>query len=233
MKKILLLISVFSAVSLFSQSIGDDQSYLDDDFWLFKMNLANCIIKKDTTALSNLLYDKVLDCWDAYGCAGKNGCPKEQFINTFFGDEKSKEWDVLKKIVQFGFYRRIDSTKYEHVEDKMDKHVFQGPSFSYNNWQPSKILVLAENLNVRAAPSTDSKVLTTVSYGEYNSETEETGYISIFFGDKMEWVKIYLKDGTVGYVAKKFTSEFIDRTLTVGRINGNWKIISYYCHLNI
>jgi hypothetical protein len=137
--------------------------------------------------------------------------------------------------VQFGFYRTIDTTKYKHIDEKMDSIVFKGPSFLQNTLdeKSTKTFVLAKNLNLRAKPSINSKVLKTISYGAYNCETEETGYISVYFGNQIEWIKLILKDGTTGYVSRKFTSEYLDRTVTIAKVNGKYLIVSYFCHLNI
>jgi hypothetical protein len=97
MRNIIYITLFFLSTSVLAQSISNDQSYLDNDFWEFKIRLANCTINKDKVALSELLSDKVLDCWDAYDCAGFSGCDKENFIQTFFDNEKVKIGTFLKK----------------------------------------------------------------------------------------------------------------------------------------
>ncbi|PQJ79150.1 hypothetical protein BTO18_08195 [Polaribacter porphyrae] len=218
-----------------SQSISNDESYLDNDFWEFKIRLANCVIKKDKEALKNLLYDKVLDCWDAFDCAGPEGCNKEQFINTFFKTKKSKHWDILQKSIQIGFRKVVDTTNYKHINIKRDTVVFEAPSFSkdFVTNDASKVIILAENLNLRKNPTLKSTILTKISYGAYNCEIDENGSITTYFGDKIEWIKISLNDGVTGYVSKKFTSAYLDRKIKVAKINGEWKIIMYLCNLNI
>lgn len=80
MKNIIYITLFFLSTSVFAQSISNDQSYLDSDFWEFKIRLANCTINKDKVALSELLSDKVLDCWDAHNCAGFPRGDKAAFI---------------------------------------------------------------------------------------------------------------------------------------------------------
>lgn len=232
---IVLLVCILFCNIIFSQSLSNDESYLDNDFWKFKVRLANCTIKKDKEELKDLLSDKVLDCWDAFDCAGPDGCNKEQFINTFFNDKQSKHWDILQRTIQFGFSRILDTTNYKNINTTRDSLVFEAPSFSKKSFREdaSKVIILAENLNLRAKPSINSEIITKVSYGVYNCKTDESESTVIYFQDNIEWIKISLKNGTTGYISKKFTSKYLDRTIRVAKIKGKWKLIMYYCNINL
>jgi hypothetical protein len=235
MKKGVILICILFFNHINSQSITNDESYLDNDFWEFKIQLANCTIKKDKEALKKLLYYKVLDCWDAYDCAGPEGCDKEQFINTFFNNKESKHWEILQKSIQIGFRKVTDTINYKHINTKRDPVVFEAPSFSkhFKNIDAAKVIIIAENLNLRAKPTLKSAVLAQISYDAYNCETDENGSITTYFGDTMEWIKVSLNNGIRGYVSKKFTSAYLDRKIKVAKINGEWKMIMYRCNFNI
>lgn len=234
MRSLFFFIFLFLYNSSYAQSITNDESYLDDSFWKFKITLANTVIKKDKEKLKDLLYNKILECWDAFDCAGSEGCNKEKFIDIFFDENENKNWEILKNIVKIGFSRKIDTTNYKHINEKRDSIIFVGPSFNKElSNENSKIIVLAENLNVRFKPSLNSKIITTISYGAYECELNQNGAIVEYFGNKISWIKVKLSNGTEGYIAKKFTSAFLDRTVKVAKINNEWKLIVYYCNLEI
>jgi hypothetical protein len=125
----------------------------------------------------------------------------------FFDNEKNENWHVFKKILQFGFYQTIDTITYKHINKKMDPIVFRGLSFLKKTMdeKPTKIFVVVESLLFKIKPSINSRILKTISYGEYNCENNETGYVSVYLDNHIEWLKLILKDGTTGYVFKEFT----------------------------
>gem|GEM_PF-2955173 len=44
----------------------------------------------------------------------------------------------------------------------------------------------------------------------------------------LDWLKIRLANGQFGYIAKKYSSEFIYDTLLVSLVEGKWKITAFY-----
>lgn len=228
MKQIVYLAFLFIPfISLSQHSIQDD-SYLDQSFIEFKVKLEYSIYKKDKNLLKALLYDKVLDCWDSFDCAGFDGCDKNEFISTFFEDSLSPHWQMLKQVVRYGYSRRKDTTHYIHITEPRDTLVFNAPS--YSTPEAGKVMILAENLNVRKEPNSNSKILKTISYATYPCSTDESGYVKLYANN---WIKLKFKDDTFGYVASQFTSETIDRDLKIAKINGEWKIIEYFCNMDI
>ena len=191
----------------------NDESFIDETFWDFKVTLENCVLNKDKKALKNKLNDNVIECWDAFDCAGKDGCDKNSFIDIFFKDSNSEHWNILKRIIRFGFKKIEDSKGY----------YFVGPSYTEKD---TLVIVLADSLNVRKEPSLQSKVLKTVSYGYYQCATDESG-LPIIFNDS--WYKLIFENGEVGYISKEFTNKVIDRRLKVAKVHGVWKITEYYC----
>ncbi|WP_408040884.1 SH3 domain-containing protein [Tenacibaculum amylolyticum] len=213
MMKTLFFTSLFIISYLPIHGQINDESFTDETFWDFKVTLANCVLIKDRNALKNKLNDKVIECWDAFDCAGQGGCDKNNFMNIFFKDGNSKHWNILKQIIRFGFKKMEDSTGY----------YFIGPSYTEKDLS---IIVLANNLNVRNKPSIQSKVLKTISYGYYQCTTDESGLPIIF---NNSWYELIFENGETGYISKKFTTKAIDRQLKIAKVNGVWKITEYYC----
>lgn len=228
MKKILYITILFIPFLSLSQNPIKDESYLNESFIEFKVKLEYSIQKKDKHLLKELLYDKVLDCWDSYNCAGFDGCDKNDFINTFFDDSLSLHWNMIRQVVRYGFARNSDTVNYKHITEPRDSLIFYAPS--YSTIKVGNVMILAENLNVRKEPNTNSKILKTISYKIYPCYTDDTGFVTIYNED---WIKLKFDDGISGFVSWKFTSEKINRNLKIAKINDEWKIIEYFCELNI
>lgn len=171
--------------------------------------------------------DTILECWDSFNCAGYEGCDKNDFINIYFKDSLSPHWKTLKKVVKYGFSRYKDTTNYKHIKQPRDTLIFKAPSYSL---EIGEIMILAENLNVREQPNINSKVLKKISYNSYSCQVNDTGYVKIY---NDSWIKLKFDDGTQGFVSENYTSEIIDRNLKVAKINGEWKIVEYFCQVNI
>ena len=175
--------------------------------------MENCVLNSDKDSLEKILSDKVIECWDAFDCAGLEGCDKKMFIDIFFKNSDSKHWNMLKQILRCGFKKVEDSTGY----------YFVGPSYTERE---HSIIVLAENLKVRNEPSLQAKVLRTVSQGYYPCATDESGFANIY---NDSWLKLLFDNGETGYILKELTNKAIDRRLKVAMVNGVWRITEYYC----
>ena len=227
MKKILSILIIILSFCAFSQNSICDESYLDESFLDFKIHLEYSIVKKDKVLLKKLVSDTILECWDSFDCAGLEGCDKNDFINIYFNDSLSAHWRTLKKVVKYGFTRTRDTINYKHIKKNRDTLIFVAPSYSL---KLGEIMVLAENLNVRKRPDINSKILKTVSHNKYSCELWDNGYVREYNND---WIKLKFNDGTEGFVNVIYTSQIIDRNLKVAKINGHWKVIEYFCQMDI
>lgn len=75
-----------------------------------------------------------------------------------------------------------------------------------------------------------AKIIQQVSYEKFTCNLRgdlqnETTYQTV---DGLEWIEIKLKKGRVGYVAEKYCSCSLDKELTVAKVKGEWKIISFF-----
>ena len=91
------------------------------------------------------------------------------------------------------------------------------------------MVILASNLIVREKPSSNSTIIDNISYGLYEPVFDENdNVITVTSKDKIDWVKIKLPNENHGFVAKKYTSEYLFYTLVVSKVNGKWLITEFY-----
>lgn len=220
---IYILIGLFCLTA--NAQLISDESYLDSDFLKFKNDLLNCVIKKDTTKLKEFLAEKVFESND--GC-GYPGCSKEEFIKYYFNESSEQSWNDMFKIIRFGFIREKDENPERIVPH--DSTIFYGPSYLKNVDTDNEIIVLGENVNIREKPSLKAKVIRTATFEKFKCDcniltTKKTTYQII---DGINWLEIKLSSGEIGYVASELTSYDMIKEMTIAKVNGKWKIISFY-----
>lgn len=224
MKTILTFFAIFLNLSLFGQFIHD-QSYLDESFWKFKIKLENAILNKDTVQLKPLLANRIFESKDVCGLPG---CTKEEFMLYYFRSGSEFAWNEMESIIRFGFKRIIDENPQNIIPH--DSLVFQGPSYLNKFNSEKEVLILAENVNVRERPSLKSKILRQASYETLKCDCSIYKSTSSTFQtiEGIDWLEVYLEDNTKGYVAAKYTSYNFIKEMTIAKINGKWKIISFF-----
>jgi hypothetical protein len=52
-----------------------------------------------------------------------------------------------------------------------------------------------------------------------------------YFGEGKQWYRVMLRDGKTGFIIEDFVSASLNRELSVKKINGEWKIISFFSQL--
>jgi len=224
LKRIIITILIFISYQSFGQLISDE-SYKDESFWKFKTKLESCVIQQDTSCLKEFLADRIHES-NEYGT---RGCSKDEFIGYYFRNgEDEIVWEEMQKIIRFGFHRFESQTL--ELPIKHDKISFQAPSYLKAINPELEIIILGENVNIREKPSLKAKIIKQTSFEKFNCDcdiftTKETTFQK---NNGIEWLEIYLSDGQIGYVAAKFTSYLIFKEMTISKVNGEWKIISYY-----
>lgn len=223
MKEIFALLTITFCLSVQAQLIEDD-SYLDAEFVVFKSKLVQAVNAQDSLALSDLMADTIFGIKDACGTLG---CSKEVFFSSSFQVRNPSSWEELSQILRFGFKRKWQGHPYGL--DGKKSLVFQAPSYLEKFDYGETIAILAENVNVRKDPSTTSEIIGSISYDtvscncQFAMEEDDKVFSEV---DNFFWVKIILADGRVGYVAEKLTSNVISKEISIGKVNGEWKIIS-------
>ncbi|MDX1350593.1 MAG: hypothetical protein R3279_10115 [Putridiphycobacter sp.] len=226
MKNISIILSAF-CIQFSSQGEVSTDSILHDDFQNFKTQLEICAKQRDSALLSDLLHHRVLECWDAFDCAGEEGCLKSDFTRIFFSDTSSKEWETLSRLMEMGFRKTLDTLDYQFLHQPRSINCFVSPQYTV---EPLKLYILTDNSKVYLAPSTKSQLLKTISCGNYTYQQDEYENPIIY---EDTWLKLFFEDGSSGFVELKNTSQSINRELRVSKINGEWKIIAYECQNNL
>lgn len=220
---IYILIGLLS-INLNAQIISD-QSHLELDFFKFKNELLNVVLERDTTKLKSLLADRVFESNN--GC-GYPGCSKDDFVEMYFKYDVENTWKDMLKIIRFGFVRIEDEDPNMGVSH--EKIVFQGPSYHRKIDSGNEILILGENVNIREKPSLDSKIIRTASFERFDCDcnintVKKSTYQKV---DGIDWLEIKLENGNYGYVSAELTSYKLIKEMTIGKVNGEWKIVTFY-----
>lgn len=225
MKPFLLSIFLFSSLIGWGQRVDIvDESYLDSDFLEFRNELLNCVLRKDTIEIQKFFFSCVFEGKDI--CGGFC-CSNEEIMSYFFNETQfSQSFSLLFSQLRFGFRRVIDSTHFGPLRFiSTGELVFQSPSFLNEFDSYEELMLIGENVNIRSGPSTDSEVLETSSYSLYRYDWGNSLHID---EEGNNWVEIKLTDSEIGYVLFQLTSLSIDKELTIGRVNGEYKIISWF-----
>ena len=221
--RVVLILLVFGFQS-YGQLIHDD-SYLDLEFWKFKSELESVVFDRDTIRLRNMLADRILESND--GC-GNPGCTKDEFIKSYFDESSESSWDDMQKILRFGFSQIED--KYPNSIVPHEKMIFQGPSYLEMIDTDNELVILAEKVNIREKPDIKSKIIDQASFEKFNCDCNILTMTDTTYqrGDGIGWIEIKLDDGNIGYVASEFTSYDLIKEMTIAKVDGEWRIISFY-----
>ena len=225
MKQIAIILAAFIIASYSNAQVINDESYLDIEFMKFKAELTSCVLAKDTTHLKRLLADSIKESND--GC-GFIGCPKNEFIEYYFEESANESWQNMLSIIRFGFSR----INHEYTDSPVphSSTVFQGPSYLKKLNEQEQLVVLGENVNIRKEPGIKSPIIRKASFEIFScdcniSDQTDLTYLTV---DGIDWVQIKLGENQVGYVAQEFTSLEIYKEMTIAKVKGQWKIISFY-----
>lgn len=217
----------FISSSIFGQYI-QDESFKDKSFWKFKVELENCIINKDLKKLRSLLAPGVLVAKDA--CL-KPQCSKDDFIRFCFGEDGNNDdtWDEMLSIVRLGFFRTKKRDLFYEFKTSKDGF-FAAPSYLNKINTDKEVIILGENVNIREKPSLKAKVLKMVSYQKFECDCNimDMKKSTIQNIDGIEWLEIKLENGQIGYVSSELTSYKIYKEMTITKVKGKWKIISFH-----
>lgn len=225
-----MLKSIFSGIALclslvsYSQLIHDE-SYRDLGFHHFKMELEEAILNQDTSKLRPLLADTIFESDDA---CGYTGCTRNDFLKSYFGREAEYSWRYMRHIVQFGFSKSIDVSPSRIV--KHDSVIFVGPSYLAKVNTDKEVILLGEKVEIREKPAKESRVIRNASYEKFKCDciASTMSESTLQYNEGVDWLELYLADGSKGYVIAMFTSYNFIKEMTVARVKGKWQIISFY-----
>ncbi|MFY7669570.1 SH3 domain-containing protein [Tenacibaculum sp. MEBiC06402] len=228
MRKIFVFICLIFWSNLTFGQLINDESYKDKSFWEFKTELEYCIVKKDLNKLRSFLASGILVAKDA---CSQPECSKDEFMQYFFGDGGDNEaaWNELLSVVRLGFFKTQKRDLFYTLK-KSEAGYFAAPSYLNKINTDKEVIILGENVNIRQKPSLKAKVLRMVSYEKFKCDCNivDNKPTTIQNVDGIQWLEIKLPNGETGYVSLDLTSYKIEKEITIGKINGKWKILSYY-----
>lgn len=225
MKNFIIGIVCFLTAHTINAQLINDESYLDESFYKFKIKLENAVLNRDHEALSSMLADSINE--SANGCGYK--CPKKEFLDFLFPNKESDEWTSLLNHIRFGFKKK--STADNALDAVTDTpYYFYAPSFNDEINLETQLIILGENVNIREDAGTDKKVVAQLSYEIVRCNCSITNVTddTYKYADGIDWIQVTLKNGVKGYVAANLTSQNISRDLVIINTATGWKITSYF-----
>ena len=230
MNRLILFSAILSMLAAFpskAQNLVNDQSFSDPTFLAFKLNLTQSVIERDTGKLFALLADNITtndnDCHYT-----NNSCFKTLFQTS---GETNLVWDELYELISLGFSKNKLARKNFFWRAYKGDVIFQAPAYyKYIEDENKQLVVLAKNVNIREQPGTRAKSIGVASFEllNYNnpySGNSPTAYNNI---DGELWYEVKMWDGRLGYIHEDYVSPKIKHELSVKKIDGDWKIISFY-----
>ena len=91
------------------------------------------------------------------------------------------------------------------------------------------LLILINSAALFEQPSLQANIIQRINIGKYKCVLNQEENAKVYYSNKVEFVKLFLNKGKQGYIELKSTSKYINRTLRVAMINGEWKIVEYFC----
>lgn len=225
--RIVILCLLLTSFSVKAQLISDE-SYLDQSFWEFKNKLETCVLTGDKKGLENCLADHIIV--GAYTCEGELGCSKKEFMEYHFDENGKETWRQMRAVMRWGF-KRLDHTIHTPNQIIPKGQIrFQAPSFKTKIDEEQESIILGENVNIREQPSLKAKVIQQASYEKFAcdcnvNDLKESTYQR---REGIDWLEIKLKKGKIGYVSAQYCSYTLEKELTIAKIKGKWKIISFF-----
>lgn len=236
MNPFLFTLSILISVQVRAQfNYKFDETKSDKDFQTFAYELKDIIEKRDTTRLFPILSDSIFESKDGCGYGSKS-C----FIEIMKFREQGDScwfWQEADKLMLFGFINGRKNTPWKSLN--LGEKTFQSPSFSHKTSFSNTfnlLFVHAQNVNIRKKPNVHSEIIQQISHDTlvYNSglsienihwpkhekhgQRDTDGYI---------WIQVQLPNQQFGYIAERFTSLWLYKEMTISKINGKWKIISF------
>ena len=220
MARILLLtfIVITSNHLVSGQNYIYDESFKDESFLRFKVEVVEAVVDKDTSKLFSLLADTVHLTKDACSYAPKE-CFMSSFRNSILPVSEQSIWEEMYEAVKFGF--AIE-------RDYRNDWIFRAPSFRkyFNDPTFKTLLVLGYNVNVREKPSIESNILTRLSFQTilYNNPMISDSSTAYNYINGKFWYEVILPDGKKGYIIEDYVSPGILKDVITKKFPSGWKI---------
>lgn len=234
MRLVIFLLSLLLPSVLVAQNRAyiHNQNLADPSFDTFKLQLAAAVEKRDINLLSPLLGDSILE--------SRNGlckyCSKAKFISISCKEDSSKVysndfWQQAEFHLKLGFARPTERNPDDYATLVQTGEHYISPPYNYHN-NNDTILVFDTGVIAYSEPFITSKPVGKVNISAFatvNTHLADDYDFFIYNQDEdIAYIRIQLSNGKTGYVKQKHTSQAIYKQMTVAKINGKWKIVSFY-----
>ncbi len=188
-----------------------DEGEKDKSFSTFRAQLILTVKRRDKKSLLNIIDPNIKASF-----GGDKGIKDFQKIWKINGS-KSKLWDELQKVLNNG-------------GAFIDNNTFAAP-YSFTNF-PEDLdafeyqLIFGNNVNLRAAPDSKSKLIGQLSYNIVKVDFES----SVSIGkteSNYEWLKITTLGGKKGFVNAGFVRSPIDYRAIFEKQKGKWRMTAF------
>ncbi len=242
MKLITFLFICLLAVTSFAQNnpyLHTNAPNADESFATFKKQLSIAIKNRDIALLSPLLADTILTSIN--GVCPR--CPKNEFIKNVDAQNPTLPvdglpyynnfWEQAAWHIRLGFAKKTEDNPdfYANIIGE-GEHLISPPYNYYNNYDT--VLLLDSNVNIFRDPTKNASVVGKASYTTLPTVSSNTAandkYDFYIYNqdEKKGYIKVKLKNGTIGYINESKTSQTIFKQMTIAKQNGQWKIVLFY-----
>jgi hypothetical protein len=186
-----------------------DEAAADPSFVLFRARLLEAVATRDTAFVLAHLHPDVKVSFGA-----ENGV--EGFRQLWLIDRAEPTlWTELARFLPFGSTYEAQPTGAGSETDARATVPYWFSAWPDGFDAFEHLLVVGEDVNVRAAPGLEAPVLTQLSHAIVRAESG--------FGAE-PWVGVELESGETGYVARPFIRSPIGYRMGFGKIGGRWRI---------
>jgi hypothetical protein len=189
-----------------------DEAADDPSFVLFRARLLEAVATRDTAfVLARLHPDATISFG---GDAGVEG-----FRRLWLEDRGGPDlWTELAAFLPFGSAYETDSTMLTSGAEARAIVPYWFGAWPDGVDMFEHVLVVGENVNVRAAPSADAPVLTQLSHAIVRAGTGGSEAYDVVEG----WTPVTLAPDEVGFVARRFARSPIGYRIGFEKFDGRW-----------
>jgi len=209
---VLVILSIFAVPSAHAGKLCPvDGADKDQSFRLFRDKLLNAVQNRDQAFLLSIIAPDIINSF-----GGNDG--KENFVKIWKPNKPdSKIWSTLDAILTLGGNFSPDRQEfwapYVFAAFPDDKDAF------------SYLAIVGQNVNVRARPSLDAQVITTLSY-DLVKKLDNLPVAEETLAGPGHWLKIATPQGKPGYVAAKYARSPLDYRAGFKKKNGRWLMVA-------
>lgn len=180
-----------------------DEAARDPEFFAFRAQLQAAVARHDAEAVLAAVDPSIRT---SFGTGGGIADLRKKW-NLSGAD--SRLWDELGTVLAFGGAFR-------------EGGLFAAP-YVFARWPDrfdsfEHVAVLGKNVRVRAAPGSQGRILTALSFDVVRLAAPATD---------SEWTRIKLRDGRTGYISSRYVRSPVDYRALFNKVDGRWRMTAF------